>query len=168
VSENNLPDSTKRRWSLYSKPLAGEVERIVKPVYKQQGFNEHRILTHWGEVVGKVLARNSVPRKLTFPKGKREQGVLHVEVSSGAHALELQHMQPIILERIATYFGYNAIDKIVFHQNSTSHSPKPRKPKVPSALPDPDFIKAVELCEDEALRVALTALGSAISSNQQG
>ncbi len=159
----------KRRWSLFPKPLASEVERIVKPVYHQHGFTEHRILTQWTEVVGRELAAGSAPKKLTFPKGKRDQGVLHVVVSSGARALELQHMQPVILERIATYFGYRAIEKILFQQDSSLHTgARTRKRGGVQTKPDAAFTNITTLCEDEALRSALLSLGSAISSKQQG
>jgi hypothetical protein len=159
----------KRRWSLFPKPLANEIERIVKPVYHQHGFTEHRILTGWAEVVGRDLAAGSVPKKLTFPKGKRENGVLHVTVSSGARALELQHMQPVILERIATYFGYRAIEKIVFLQDSSLHTAaRPRKKPQMTQSPDAALTALVTPCDDAPLRAALLSLGAAIRITKQG
>ena len=157
------PTAPRRRFSMFSQPLAGEIERLVKPVYHQHGFSEHRVLTEWALVVGRELAAGSVPKKLTFPKGKREQGVLHVTVSSGARALELQHMQPVILERIATYFGYKAIDKLVFLQDSSQHKiAKPRKTKYAKAGSNAAVNALVTGCGDDELRAALLSLGTAI------
>lgn len=163
MNEEQEKPPAKRRWNMFSQPLAREIERIVKPVYHQHGFTEHRVLTEWAQVVGRELATGSSPKKLTFPKGKREQGVLHVTVTSGARALELQHMQPVILERIATYFGYKAIDKIVFLQDSSGHVPaKPRKRKAAAQEPSKQLSALVAPCEDEALKAALLSLGTAI------
>lgn len=151
-----------RRWSLFPRKLGQSIEGIVKPVYQQHGFSEHRVLTEWVSVVGRELAAGSAPRKLAFPRGKREQGVLHVAVSSGARALELQHMQPVILERIATYFGYRAIEKIVFHQETSLPSATRRRRSVPTAKVALDEATAALIapCADDALRAALTALAT--------
>lgn len=163
--EENKP--IKRRWSMFSKPLAQDIERILKPVYQQHGFSEHRVLTEWAKVVGRELAAVSAPRKLVFQKGKRENGTLHVTVSSGARALELQHMQPVILERIAMYFGYRAIEKIVFLQDSTLRSTPKRKRKPPAKPATPELSALVnDSCADEALRAALLSLGAAIQNSE--
>lgn len=160
--EKRLPP--KRRWTMFSKSLAGEVERLVKPVYSQHGFSEHRLLTQWAEVVGKDLAKYSVPKKLVFPKGKREQGALHISVFSG-RALELQHMQPMILERIATYFGYNAIERLVFTQDATTKPNRKSKSKKIATAPSAAIEDMVASCGDESLRAALSSLGTAILDN---
>lgn len=162
----NQPVTTEpriRRWSLFPKALSAEVERLVKPVCKQQGFSEHRLLTEWQSVVGADLARYSAPRKLTFPKGRREMGALHVGVFPG-RALELQHMQPQILERIATYFGYRAVERLVFMQDAQLRpvaKPKHRRADLP---PDERVMQQVAQCADDALRHALASLGQAIST----
>jgi hypothetical protein len=163
MKEQEKPLPSKRRWTLFSKPLAGEVERLVKPVYSQHGFNEHRLLTQWAEVVGQDLARYSVPKKLVFPKGKREQGALHISVYAG-RALELQHMQPMILERIATYFGYNAIERLVFTQDATTKPTSKTRGKKVAIAPDAAVDSVVASCEDEALRAVLASFGTAIAA----
>lgn len=152
----------KRRYTLFPKVLGEEINRIVKPVYQQNGFSEHRLLTEWVNVVGADLARYSVPKKLVFPKGKRDQGTLHIGVFPG-RALELQHMLPVILERIASYFGYNAVQKLVFMQDATA-KPALKKKNKAIAADTTQMKQAVAGCEDEALRNALASLGSAIQS----
>ena len=162
------PKTSYRRYSPFPKALGRELEQLVKPVYKQQGFTEHRLLTEWDKVVGRALAAGSVPKKLTFPKGKREDGVLQVAVSSGAKALELQHMQPMILERICVFYGYKAIVKVVFVQDSSLQPPpKPRKTPVKKVSSD-KVAALVAGCEDDALRQALASLGSEIIRSSEG
>ncbi len=162
MSKTREPERFKRRYTLFPKKLGEEIGRIVKPVYQQNGFSEHRLLTEWAKVVGADLARYSVPKKLVFPKGRREQGALHVSVFPG-RALEMQHMLPVILERIATYFGYSAVQKLVFTQDATAR-PALRKKNKAIAAESPLVAQQVALCEDEHLRAALASLGTAIQS----
>lgn len=160
----STPPPPSRRWSLFPKALGREIEQLVTPIYHQHGFTEHRILTQWPQVVGKELAAGSAPRKLTFPKGKREQGVLQVVVNSGARALELQHMQPVILERIAAYFGYRAIEKVTFIQDSSLPTPSPKRRRRVVATEEKDAYTALtDSCADDELKAALSRLGSAIA-----
>lgn len=162
MSEPKAPEKPKRRYTLFPKPLGEEINRIVKPVYQQNGFSEHRLLTEWPKVVGADLARYSTPKKLVFPKGKREQGTLHISVFPG-RALELQHMLPVILERIAVYFGYNAVQKLVFTQDAMARPALKKKSKA-IATEAPEVTQTVALCEDEALRAVLASLGTAINA----
>lgn len=156
-----------RRWSLFSKSLSAEVEQLVKPVFKAQGFAEHRILTQWDKIVGADLAAGSVPKKLTFPKGQRENGTLHVTVASGARALELQHMQPMILERIAMFFGYRAISRVVFLQDATLNPAPKRRRKVAQQQADAGLQDLVSACNDEELKNSLLLLGMTLNIHKQ-
>ncbi len=94
-------------------PLALELPlaRAASPVFKKRGFAQHRIITHWEEIAGERIARNSVPVKLSFPAGKHENGCLTVKVWNGV-SLDLQYSEPQLLEKLAIYFGYRAVSRI--------------------------------------------------------
>lgn len=147
------------RYSLFPKSIAKSVEPLLKPIYKKHGFAEHRILTEWYAIVGRELASCSIPQKLSSRLTK-EGGTLHVLVASG-RALELQHMTPVIIDKIATYFGYNVVKKITFMQTGSAifQRKKPEK-----SLPRKQVSKAVNAlinnCADDGLRNALLSLGS--------
>ena len=153
-----------RRFSLFSKPLSTSVEQVVKPVYKKHGFAESRILTQWQDIVGSELAAYSIPQKLIFPRGKKEDGTLHVLVASG-RALELQHMQPVILDKITMYFGYPAVTRLQFMQAGQALFRRELKEKL-KCKPEPDagVVALVAECEDPELRSALLSLGAAITA----
>jgi len=86
-------------------------QRIVKPVFKARGLMEGKIITHWPQLVGEKFARLAIPEQITFPKGKKTEGTLHLSVTS-AGALLLQFSQDLILEQINTFFGYKALTKL--------------------------------------------------------
>ena len=83
----------------------------------KQGLIEMKILTAWGSIVGDDLAAYSIPEKISFSKDKRDNGTLHLLVASGAYALHIGHKTSIILEKINTFFGYNAVSQIKISQN---------------------------------------------------
>jgi hypothetical protein len=153
-----------RRFSLFPKTLSKTIEHALKPVYKKHGFAEHRIQTEWHLVVGPELAAFSIPQKLTLQRVGGEGGTLHILAASG-RALELQHLQPLILDRIATYFGYRAVSRLKLTQTSSALFRK--EVKTVKKRPDGervDFAALAAGCDDEAVRKALMSLGTALAA----
>jgi hypothetical protein len=151
-----------RRRSLFPQTLAKSLEQAVKPIFKKHGFAEHRILTEWHAIVGQELASYSIPQKLVVPSKNKEAGTLHIIVAAG-RALELQHMQPVILEKIAAYFGYSAVSRLVFTQSMTPlFQRKKREPVQKEGAPDKRLLAMVAECEDAELRAALLSLCNAL------
>jgi hypothetical protein len=89
--------------------LAQILPKITREAFRDRGFYQASILTRWPDRVGRDLAAKSCPEKIS--KG----GVLTLRVE-GAFALEFQHMEPRLLERIATHFGHKAITRISLRQ----------------------------------------------------
>lgn len=74
-------------------------------------------MQHWQTIIGEELAQHCLPKKIDFPKDKREDGTLHLLVFSGAFAVEIAHKQMLILEKINTYFGYKAVSQMKIIQS---------------------------------------------------
>src|SRR5919106_1345380 len=83
--------------------------KVLDPASRRRGLAEAGVLTDWPRIVGEVLARRCQPVKLTGSRG--HGGILHVHVA-GSAALELQHSEPQLLERINSYFGYPAVARL--------------------------------------------------------
>ena len=90
---------------------------LAKEILGKKGFVETDILTNWQDIIGQELANYTSPTKIDFKPQQRNNGILHLEVPSGAFALEVQHKEKTILQKINTYFGYNAISNIKIIQN---------------------------------------------------
>lgn len=142
--------------------LAAEVPAIAKRALGSKGFAEAGLFTHWPEIAGAALAASSLPLKLSFPKGKREEGTLTVRCG-GAAALELQHIAPSVLERINTHFGYPAVTRLKIEQGQVTRRVAP-PPAPPLTSPEKDAIaRAVESVDNSEIRATLARLGTAIS-----
>lgn len=102
------------------------LSQTLLPFSKQllgaRGFVTIDILTKWTEIAGEDIALYSWPECIDFKRGEKNNGTLFLNVISGACALELQHREKFILEKINTYFGYNAVSKLKILQTSAPPS----------------------------------------------
>lgn len=110
------------------KRLANLTLHASKQAYHQRGFAEQRIVSDWKLIVGDVIAHYSQPKKLIFPRGAKDKGTLTIEVYDSAFATELHFLAPLILGKIATYFGYKAVAQITLQ-----HRPLPSTDETLSA-----------------------------------
>ena len=89
--------------------LAQMVSKITREAFRDRGFHQASILTDWSEIVGSEMAAKSCPEKIS------KHGVLTLRVE-GPFALKFQHMEPQLLDRIATHFGHKAVTRISLRQ----------------------------------------------------
>ena len=157
-----MSEKERRRYSLFPKTLAGCIEPLTRPVLKAQGLAGSRILTEWESIVGPKLARHCVPEKLSFPRGQKTGGTLVISTENG-FATELQHMQPIILERMAAYFGYQAITRITISHSwhTAAATPVAIKKRTPALPPDSKNLTAD--ITDPELKATLESFASTLS-----
>jgi hypothetical protein len=143
---------------------AGElVGDIGGQSFKRFGFVQHSIVSRWAEIVGERYAKVSCPESIKFPAGKKAGGVLTLLVD-GAHAPLIQHLTPMIVERVNRFFGYAAINRIVFRQGKP---PAPaRKPERPQLRPVPKELgEGLREIADPELRACLESLAAQIAAS---
>jgi len=100
-----------------TRPVGEMVPGLTKRALGRYGFGQSALITDWHRVVGERLAKFCHPLKIYFQRGQRVGGVLYIRVV-GPMALELQHMEPLLIDRINTYFGYGAVASIRLKQVS--------------------------------------------------
>ena len=110
---------------------AGElVGAVGDPSFRRVGFVQGSIVSRWAEIVGERYAKVSSPESIRFPQGKKAGGALTLLVD-GAHAPLIQHLTPMIMERVNRFFGYAAVSRIVFRQGKPPAAPpKPARPQL--------------------------------------
>jgi len=150
--------------------LAALLPKAAEPAARRRGFSAVEIVTRWTEIVGPALAAESMPEQLSFPRGARAGGTLGI-VASGSVSLEIQHLEPVILERINTYFGYAAVARIALIQGqvrSPRRRPAARAPAPPDASRQREIESSTEAIERDELRAALRRLGRAVDGARTG
>ena len=72
--------------------------------FRRFGFVQSSIVSRWPEIVGARYAAVTAPESIRFPPGKKSKGVLTLVVE-GAHAPMMQHVAPVVMERVNLFFG---------------------------------------------------------------
>ena len=141
--------------------------KLAAPVLRKRGFAQARLITDWPAIVGDLMAQETVPLKLVFPRGSRDRATLHLRVTSG-FALELQHIEPQIIQRINGFFGYRAVTELRYMQGPLPPLKKPRKVSSPrlSDVAEARLQRNLDGIDDDNLRQSLAALGRAVSNRQ--
>ncbi|HET8726782.1 MAG TPA: DciA family protein [Alphaproteobacteria bacterium] len=146
-----------------SRPRA--LAAIVQPLARQALGKRYAaigaLIADWPAIVGGHLASRAVPDGLSFPKGRRDGGVLRLRADA-ADALEIQHETPRILERINAHYGYRAVERIALVQAPPPkrHRRRPARPLSPTEQKTID--EALAGVEEPELRGRLADLGRSI------
>jgi hypothetical protein len=171
MADPNSPAGRFRPSRQKVKTLAELVDACIAPALAKQGFAASDVVIAWPEIVGERLARHCEPVRLEWPGGSRrrydeevEPATLVVRVT-GAFALELQHMAPVVVERVNSHFGWRCIGRLALRQGPLQRPPV----TVPIVrTPDPAAVRMVEErvadIADEELQEALRRLGRAVLS----
>ncbi|MDN5247987.1 MAG: DUF721 domain-containing protein [Wolbachia endosymbiont of Tyrophagus putrescentiae] len=104
----------------YSGPknLKSIVEKyVLKCMYNKISKNEIRLILNWRNIVGAEVAEYAKPKRVLYAQNTNS-GVLHLAVTNGGKALEIQHMTSLIIEKITVFFGYKAVYSIKIKQES--------------------------------------------------
>ncbi len=139
--------------------------RLTKPLVKQRGAVFGDILSRWPEIVGPLLSPDTQPERLTYGARDGHGATLEVGVN-GAQALELQHLAPLVIERINSYFGYRVVAVLKLKQMPIRPKPSQVRPsRIPQRLGPEEAARLAELLsaiEDKNLRQALETLGRSL------
>jgi hypothetical protein len=143
--------------------LSAVASGITRPIFSQRGMSDGAIIRDWTEIVGTRLAEHSAPEKITYPSNDAKDGTLRLRVDGSGLAIELQHLEPVLIEKINVYFGYRAVARLAFIQ-----APLPEKEaaakEVAPLTPDQEksLKKDLSGVTDENLLDALESLGKAV------
>jgi hypothetical protein len=142
---------------------AGEIVGSVGGMaFKRFGFVQSAVVSRWPEIVGERYARVSSPESIRFPAGRKYGGTLTLLVE-GAHAPLMQHLTPVIMERVNRFFGYEAVSKLVFRQGRPVAPPE--APKRPQLRPIPaELGEGLREIADPELRACLESLAVQIAA----
>ena len=138
------------------------VPSVAGKVLGKRGLAFGALITDWPSIIGHQLSLRTAPDKLSFPRGKREDATLHIR-AMGAIALELQHLEPQIIERINSFFGYRAVARIRLVHAALPQAvrPAPRKREL-TMDEEISVVTGTATVEDEELRATLERFGRSL------
>lgn len=152
-----------------AKPLAEFLSDTLDPLVARLGMSQATLVLDWSEIVGERLAAVCEPARLRWPpRGPKsdptkasEPATLQLRVAQGM-GLEIQHLGPVLIERVNAHLGWRCVGKIALRAEpfTPRRKPSPRRgPVDPRAKAEAE--RLAQGIEDDALRAALTRLGTA-------
>ncbi len=154
-------DAPRRGYARSCGDLVGDVAGLT---FKRFGFVQGAVVSRWAEIVGERYAKVSTPESIRFPGGKKAGGTLTLSVE-GAHAPLIQHLAPMIIERVNRFFGYEAVDKVAFRQGRSSR-PDPKLQRPASAPVPKELGEGLRQIADPELRACLESLASKLAGSR--
>ncbi len=155
---NDMPQ-TKPARGFQGRSVGTLLARIVTPVMRKRGFRDIDVWTHWPVIVGPQLAAFSMPERIS--RRNTQGAVLTVKVE-GAMALEVQHMAPLILERLNRHYGAGSITKIAIIQGPL---PAKKQYRLQKPSSNEELVRAEAALgpfPDGPLKAALARLGARV------
>ena len=89
--------------------FANTLTNVIKKFAPKYGFVNSDIIINWEIIAGKDIAQITIPVKISFPFGKKQEGTLFIKIKNMSFSSVIQYQFPIIIDRINQYFGYNAV-----------------------------------------------------------
>jgi hypothetical protein len=150
-----------------ARPVSDIVPDIGRAAFRRFGFVQSSIVSRWREIVGERYAAVSSPESIRFPAGKRSDGVLNLIVE-GAHAPMMQHVAPVIIERVNRFFGYQAVARVAFRQGLVQIARARTRAAPPSLRPIPaELGESLREVADPELRACLESLARSVAANEE-
>jgi hypothetical protein len=149
------------------RPLAASLPAVTKAALGKRGFAVAQLLTEWEAIMGRDLAGMAAPIRLVRSRDS-EAAVLEIRVESAA-AVELQHLEPRVIERINAHFGYAAVSRLRLKQGPVGRNDTKstaRAIRRPGLAEERALFRQLEGVEDESLRDALAGLGRAVITDR--
>lgn len=146
---------------------------LIKSAISAEDLVGVDILLNWKDVVGNEIFSYCQPIKTKF-NPKNSERTLYLEVPVGGFALEIQHKEKYIIDKINAYFGYNAIHKINITQNINMHIRKNNdenynsEAKIISEEDEKYLLDLTTEIKDSKLRENLIKIGKNVISSEKG
>jgi hypothetical protein len=154
------------------RPVGALMHGLTKRALGKHGFSSAALIEEWDNVIGPELAATCQPVKLGFPPRQRDGGTLHIRADSGT-ALELQHLEPQIIQRVNAFLGYAAVARLAYIQAPITQRQIDAR-RIANSRPDPTVAppisaataKEIAAVDDPNLRASLERLGAAIRQSE--
>ncbi|MBA3676687.1 MAG: DUF721 domain-containing protein [Sphingosinicella sp.] len=139
---------------------------VGRAAFRRFGFVQSSVVSRWHEIVGDRYAGVSSPESIRFPQGRRSEGVLTLIVE-GAHAPMMQHVAPVIIERVNRFFGYPAVERVAFRQGIVKVARAKARIAPPSLRPLPaELGDSLRTIADPELRACLESLARGVAASE--
>lgn len=147
--------------------IANAINNVARQTIGKDWLLYAALLDHWAEIVGKEYAELTTPVKITFPhqpnEPKRQAGTLVIKLPKGL-TMEFSFKSELIRQRINSYFGYEAIARLVLDPMVSNVVKKGFSPPAVTAEAQRKTAEVVKAVPSGELHDALQSLGQILYS----
>ena len=118
-----IDKSSNRLFSQGLRPLQSLLPENAKKILKKDGFVYFEIIKNWKNIVGEKMYKDVVPFKI---KKINNENILSINVNKNI-MIEIEYSRDQIIEKINSYLGFNAINKIQIISKDPSFDLKKKK-----------------------------------------
>ncbi len=174
VSGNKPKPLKGRKNRAFARPVSELVGKVLEPVIARRTGMTMDLIAAWHSLLSEPLGNCSRPEKIQWPRRVSDEDPFKpatlVVACEGPQAVFLQHETGIIIEKVNTFFGFTAIDRIKIvqkpvrlHDNSDKQA---RAQKLDNG--EAHRLEAIlEEVDDDILREKLRRLGSGMILKQR-
>jgi len=134
---------TNKLFSQGLRPLQSLLPENAKKILKKDGFVHFEIIKNWKNIIGEKMLKDVSPVKI---KKINNENILSINVNKSV-MIEIEYSRDQIIERINSYLGFNAINKIQILSKNSSIEIKKRK-----ILLDEKIIKKINEIKNEKIK----------------
>ena len=148
-----------------------KLSSLLKPLFqgsKKEFILVNNLVKNWEEIIGKKYAPFCYPKSVNLGKEKSADGKLTIGVYNSAVGFFLESSSELIIERIASFYGFKSISRIIIKQEpKVVETNKAREIKLP-AEEEKSILEMVAKVEDEELAKTLRRLGKQVFNEKFG
>jgi hypothetical protein len=150
-----------------ARQVSDMLPEVGRAAFRRFGFVQSSVVSRWREIVGDRYAGVSSPESIRFPQGKKSGGVLTLIVE-GAHAPMMQHVAPVIVDRVNRFFGYPAVERLSFRQGIVQVAKARSRVAPPSLRAIPaELGESLRSIADPELLACLESLARAVAASEE-
>lgn len=112
------PKNIKKREFYGLQSLDNKITHLLKPIFnysKKEFIIINNLVKNWSQIVGQKYSNLCSPKSVNL-NNKTQDGKLTIAVFNPAVGFFIEQNSEIIIERIATLYGYKSIKKIIIKQ----------------------------------------------------
>lgn len=151
----------KKRTSFGVQSIDQNLSKLLKPLFsgnKKEFIMINNLVKNWSEIVGKKYAEFCYPKSVNLGKFKESGGKLTIAVYNPAVGFFLDNNAEVIIERIAAFYGFKSIAKIIIRQEPKMIAKKPKEIRL-SDEKEEGLTRITSGIENEGLAETLRKLG---------
>ncbi len=141
-----------------------KLNNLLTPIFsgsKKEFVIINNLVKNWAEIVGAKYSKLCYAKTVSFDKTQKS-AKLTIAVHNSAVGFFLENSSEIILERIATFYGYKAITKIIIKQEPKNIKSADTSEIKLSQAKENFLMEKISGIEDQELAATLQKLGRSI------